>query len=126
MNRRDFIQRTFLFTGLAAVIPAIALAERRRGGAAPAAATAGLALISPSDPMAKALNYVEKHSDIKDKNLKTEKNGIKFENQKCDGCAFYTKAKEATVSGKKAAPCQLLQNKGVVASGWCSSWAKMP
>lgn len=125
MNRRSFIQQAVALTGLVAILPRLVHAEeRRRGGGAAAAAAPSLTLADPKDPQCAALNYVVKHSDIKDKALQTEKSGVKWADQKCLTCAFYQKDKETTVSGKKAAPCQLLPNKAVLPNAWCSSWAK--
>ena len=126
MNRRSFLQSAFALTGLVTVLPALLSAEeRRRGGAAGASGSAPV-LVDPNDPAAKAVNYVHNNKDIKDAALKTERSGVKFQNQLCKGCAFYTLDKETTVAGKKAAPCQMpfAAGKSVAAAGWCSSWAK--
>ncbi|MBC7754168.1 MAG: high-potential iron-sulfur protein [Moraxellaceae bacterium] len=123
MNRRSFIQTALTITGALAFLPLIAKSEeRRRGGGA--AAAAGLVLIDPKDSQAKALNYAHEHKDITDKTLQSERSGVKWTDQKCQGCNFYVKEKEGKASGKTAAPCQLLANKAVAATGWCSSWAK--
>ena len=124
MNRRSFIQQALTLTGAIALFPILAHSEERRRGGGTAAAAAGLVLIDASDPQAKALNYAPEHSGVKDKSLQTERNGVKWADQKCQGCNFYQKDKEAKVGGKVAAPCQLFANKAVVATGWCSSWAK--
>ncbi len=125
MKRRDFIQHALTVVGAMALFPTLAQSEeRRRGGGATAATAAGLVLVDPKDPQAKALNYVHEHKDIKDKTLQTERNGVKWADQKCQNCNFYQKDKEGKASGKTAAPCQLLANKAVAASGWCSTWAK--
>lgn len=125
MNRRSFIQQAITVTGAIALFPILAKSEeRRRGGGAAPAAAAGLVLIDPKDPQAKALNYAHEHKDIKDKALQTDRNGVKWADQKCQGCNFYQKDKEGKASGKAAAPCQLLAGKAVAATGWCSSWAK--
>jgi High potential iron-sulfur protein len=125
MNRRSFIQTALTITGALALFPIIAKSEeRRRGNGAKPAAAAGLVLIDPKDPQAKALNYAHEHADIKDKTLQTERNGVKWADQKCLNCNFYQKDKEGKASGKTAAPCQLLGNKAVAASGWCTTWAK--
>lgn len=98
--------------------------ERRRRGGGDAKAAGGLVLLDPKDQAAKALNYAEKHADVKDAKLKTDRAGVKFDAQKCDGCQFYDKTKESTVGGKKAGPCQLFPGKAVVAEGWCTTWTK--
>lgn len=125
MNRRSFVQQIFTLTGAIVLLPVLVKAqERRRGGGAatPAAAAGTLALASPKDPQAMALNYVEKHSDIKNKALQVDKSGVKWLDQKCNNCSFY--GKESTISGKAAGPCPLFPGKAVVSAGWCSSWAK--
>jgi hypothetical protein len=125
MNRRSFIQTALTITGAIALLPVMARSEeRRRGGGTTPAAAAGLVLIDPKDPQAKALSYVHDHKDIKDKALQTERNGVKWADQKCQNCNFYQKDKEGKASGKTAAPCQLLANKAVTAAGWCTTWAK--
>lgn len=124
MNRRDFIQQAIAMTGLVALLPALAHSEERRRGGGSAAAAPALVLAESKGAQESALNYVVNHADVKDKALQTEKNGVKWVDQKCQNCAFYQKDKETMVGGKKAAPCQLLPNKAVVPSGWCTSWAK--
>lgn len=124
MNRRSFFQSVGAFIGAAALLPIVARAEGRRGGGS--AAAAGPQLVDPTNAQAKSVNYVEVHTLIKDKSLMGTRSGVEFKNQKCKGCAFYDASKETTVSGKKAAPCQMpfASGKAVVAEGWCSSWAK--
>lgn len=129
MNRRSFFQITLATTAALVGYSVLANAEeRRRGGgaAAPAAGGAGATLVDPNDPAAKAVSYVHSNALIKDKNLQTERTGVKFKDQKCKGCAFYVKDKEAKVGGKLAAPCQMpfANGKSVSAEGWCTSWAK--
>lgn len=126
MNRRSFFQKgMFLFAGLTA-LPFIAKAEERRRGGGSSASAGKPALVDAKDSAAKAVNYVEKNSDIKDANLKADRSGVKFKDQKCSACAFYMKDKETVVNGKKVAPCQMpfAAGKSVVSDGWCSSWAK--
>lgn len=126
MNRRTFFQGALATVGLVTVFSSLAKSEERRRGAAPTAAAAGPVLVDPKDPAAKAVNYVQNTSEIKDAKLQTERNGVKFKDQHCKNCSFYTKDKEATVDGKKAAPCMMpfAGGKSVVAEGWCTSWAK--
>ena len=127
MNRRSFFKAAFLTVGALAGYSAVANAEERRRGTKPASGGAAAAtLVDPNDSAAKGVNYVSKNSDMKDAKLQTERSGVKFKDQKCSNCAFYAKDKETTVSGKKAAPCQMpfATNKVVAADGWCTSWAK--
>ncbi len=123
MNRRSFLQSVLFIAGAVGFLSQLQAEERRRGGSA---AAAGPVLVDPKDPAAKAVSYVENKSEIKDKSLQTERNGVKFNDQHCKGCSFYEKAKEATVAGKKAAPCQMpfASGKCVVEKGWCTTWAK--
>ena len=125
MNRRSFFGSLATATGVALILPLIAKAERKRGGGT-AAAGAALKLVDPKDGQAKSVNYVHNHSEIKDKALMTDRAGVKFADQKCHGCVFYQADKEATIDGKKAAPCQMpfATGKAVASEGWCSSWAK--
>lgn len=123
MNRRSFFQSVGAFVGAAALFPLIARAEGRGGGAT---ASAAPQLVNPSDAQAKAVNYAENHTTVKDKALAIDRSGVKFKDQKCSACNFYGKDKETTVGGKKAAPCQMpfATGKVVSAEGWCTSWAK--
>lgn len=124
MNRRSFFQTALTAVGALTVFSALpALAERRRGGGGAAAAPK---LVNPSDSAAKAVSYVHDIKNIKDAKLQTDRAGVKFKDQHCDKCIFYVKAQEATVEGKKAAPCQMpfAKDKFVAAQGWCSTWAK--
>jgi hypothetical protein len=124
MNRRNFFQTALTAFGALTVYSLSAKSEeRRRGGGASAAVAV---LVNPKDAAAKAVNYVNSTSDIKDVKLQTERSGVKFKDQNCKSCVFYVADKEAAVSGKKAAPCQMpfAAGKVVAAAGWCSSWAK--
>lgn len=124
MNRRSFFQSVGLLVGATALWPVISRAEGRRGGGSPTSKAAQL--IDPNDRQAKSVNYVDVNTKITDKNLMAERSGVKFKDQKCKNCAFYSGDKEVTASGKKAAPCQMpfAAGKVVAAEGWCSSWAK--
>jgi hypothetical protein len=124
MNRRTFFQTALTAAGALTLLSLTAKSqERRRGGGG---APAGPTLVNPADPAAKGVNYVEDLNKITDAKLKTERTGVKFKDQHCKACVFYVKDKEATVAGKKAAPCQMpfAAGKLVTAEGWCSSWAK--
>ncbi|MGI8738404.1 MAG: high-potential iron-sulfur protein [Gammaproteobacteria bacterium] len=57
--------------------------------------------ISPSDPVAKQLKYVEK-STVK--------------GETCANCKYYG-------GGGESGSCQLMQGQMVLAAGWCSAWA---
>ena len=124
MDRPNFFQSIVVLMAGAVTFPYLAKAEERRRGSAKS--NAKPEMVSVSDAAAKAVNYVEKNTDIKDTKLQTDRAGIKFKDQKCYACAFYMKDKEATVNGKKAGGCQMpfAAGKLVTADGWCSSWAK--
>jgi len=126
MNRRQLLTTLVTATGLAAIMPVIARAERKRGGGDTAGGSAGAQLVDPKDAQAKAVSYAHAHKDITDKKIQTERQGMKWADQKCSNCAFYDKTKETTAGGKKAGPCQMpfAAGKVVAADGWCTSWAK--
>lgn len=125
MNRRSFFQNILVGYGVIGFFSQSLLAEeRRRGGGA--AASGAAVLVDPNEPAAKAVSYVAHVKDVKDKNLQVDRTGVKFKDQNCKTCSFYQKDKETTLSGKKVAPCQMpfAAGKVVLASGWCSTWAK--
>lgn len=126
MNRRSFFQTALTAFGALTVLSITAKSEERRRGGGGAAAATGLALVNPNEPAAKGVNYVENLNQVKDAKLQTERSGVKFKDQHCKSCVFYQKDKETTISGKKAAPCQMpfAAGKAVTAEGWCTSWAK--
>lgn len=123
MNRRSFFQTTLLTIGALGFFSWAQAEEKRRGGGTAAAVAK---LVDPKDPAAKAVNYVHDVNDIKDKALQLDRGGVKFKDQHCVGCAFYEKAKETTLDGKKVAPCQMpfAAGKVVAEKGWCTTWAK--
>jgi hypothetical protein len=97
MTRRRLLRVTAM---AAAAVPLGSLLSR------PAAADAPL--ISPSDPAAAAVQYVEDASQSK-----AAKPG-----SKCATCALYQGA-----AGSAQGPCALFAGKQVKAAGWCSAWA---
>lgn len=120
-SRRQFLQNTLGVLGLVSLsrLP-FALGEEERRRAKPSAGgDTKESFVDPNDPTAKALNYVEKHADLKKAELKVDRMGVKFDNQQCKACQFYT-----AVPGKNGGHCSVLQNKLVHAEGWCSSWSK--
>lgn len=56
--------------------------------------------VSPSDPQAKQLKYIEKSTT---------------KGQTCANCKYYG-------GGAEEGPCQLFQGGLVTAQGWCSAW----
>lgn len=69
---------------------------------------AAQALLSPADPAARAVKYVE--------DAKRAPEAGKGNN--CANCALYQ-----GVTGSTQGSCQLFPGKDVKAAGWCSSWA---
>lgn len=129
MNRRHFFQNIVAGAGLVTLASLfkseIAFAEeRRRGGGAAAAATP--ALVDPKDPNAKAVNYVHKHADIKDKAIQLDRQGVKWADQKCKGCSFFVANGDKKVGGFTTGGCTMpfAKDKLVAADGWCATWAK--
>ena len=129
MNRRDFFQ---LFIGGAGLLTLattlkpsqLKAEERRRSGGA---AAAGPVLVDPAAPAAKQVNYVHKHSDMKDKALKVERSGVKWDDQKCTNCSFYQKRdKDNKIGAMAVGGCSMpfASGKVIADAGWCMTWAK--
>jgi High potential iron-sulfur protein len=72
-----------------------------------AALAADLPLVTPNDPVAKALQYVEDAS----------KASAAKPGSKCANCKNYQGAANSTQGG-----CLIFPGKSVKASGWCLSW----
>lgn len=70
--------------------------------------------LSPSDPLAKSLGYVENAAHVDKAKFPTYQAG-----QACDKCRFYTAR-----AGKSDGPCQIFAGKLVAAKGWCSSFVQ--
>lgn len=79
------------------------------GGLPQVAHSADLPALKESDPMAKALSYVEDHT--KTTNPKYKKG------DDCTNCQFYS----GGPTGR--GPCQLFPGKSVNAKGWCAGHA---
>jgi hypothetical protein len=128
MNRRHFFQSMVAGAGLLTVASLFKTSkasaeERRRGGGAAAAVPK---LVDPKDPSAKGVNYVHKHSDLKDKTLQLDRQGVKWVDQKCKGCSFFVSNGDKKVNGMITGGCSMpfAKDKLVAAEGWCSTWAK--
>ena len=80
------------------------------GGLPRLARAADLPPLSPTDPTAKALDYVEDAS--KSANPKHKAGDV------CANCQFYSGG------GSGRGPCQLFPGKSVNAKGWCVSHAR--
>ena len=104
-------RRTIVKSALAAgaFIPALGFMES-------ATAATALPALSPADPTAKALGYVDDSSKVDAKANPTHK-----PEQKCSSCAqFQGKA------GDARGGCNIFAGKSVSAEGWCKVWAKKP
>ncbi len=124
-TRRTFFQSAFVFMGIATLLNHKVFAEGR-GGAKKADASSSPTLVDPNSSEAKAVSYKHLNSEVTDKAMAMERQGVKFKDQKCSGCALYQKETETTVGGKKAGKClaPFATGKYVAADGWCSTWAK--
>lgn len=60
-------------------------------------------------PQAKGFFYVESHKDITKADLKTDRSGVKFEQQTCSNCALFNNES-----------CPLFAGKKVKATAWCN------
>lgn len=105
ISRRSLLKASPVLLA-AAVLAPVALAQA-------SAAPSGQKL-SPSDPQAKALGYVDDATHVDKTKYPQYGPG-----QMCSGCQFY----QGTASSTQG-PCQIFQNKLVSAKGWCSSWTK--
>ena len=105
VNRREFLKKALT---LAAAIPASRLLT---GGLRFPVASA--ALVTDSDPVAKALGYVPDAKKVDKKKYPQYKAG-----QSCVSCSLYTPV------DKNAGKCQMIQGGEVTAKGWCGSYNK--
>ena len=72
------------------------------------------AMVSPTDPQAVALGYVEDAAKVDKAKFPKFAAG-----QNCANCALYTGKAGAVAGG-----CTLFAGKQVTAKGWCSAYAK--
>lgn len=128
-ERRQFLKESMGVLGATLLVGISAQAEEERRRKKPEAAAdakggdADLPLVDPAtDPMAVSTNYVTKHANMKKADLKTERQGVKFEDQTCAKCMLYTAAGKK--GGKEVGKCTLFAGKLVEAGGWCSTWSK--
>jgi hypothetical protein len=96
-SRRKFVQKLMLGATLAPLAMARLTASQ----------AANQPLLSPDDPAAKKVKYVEDATQEKSAKGNT-----------CSTCALY----EGTYKSSQG-PCQIFPDKQVKAAGWCSSWA---
>ncbi len=121
LSRRQFFQTSVMgLLGLSVLSSLKVFGQERRRGGSTEAKSADLPLVKVTDDNAKAVNYVEKHSDVKKAELKVERQGVKWDKQKCENCGFFKAA------GKKGAAgtCQIFPGKWVKSTAWCSTWNK--
>ncbi|MEN0057333.1 MAG: high-potential iron-sulfur protein [Bdellovibrio sp.] len=120
MNRRSFFASFAKITGAFVVAPAAlsgvfsssALAQKKRGESGGGAAKdGGMPLISTTDPVAKAVKYVEDY-----------KKSPEAKGNHCATCGFYTK--KETRNGKEVGTCTIFAGKVVYGDAWCASWNK--
>jgi len=105
ISRRAVINRLGAVVGLGATLRAGgAFADTAPGSAAPH--------LSPSDPAAVKVAYIEEASHL---NVKAHPNYVAGSN--CDNCLLLQGK-----PGNTYRPCTLFPGKLVKISGWCSSW----
>lgn len=95
MNRRHFMKISSAAAGLA-LIPVCNLSE----------AVDAPIMLSPEDPQAKALGYIEVSVTA---------------GSNCSGCV-----QSKGDAGAKLLSCNIFAGKQVKATGWCKVWAKRP
>lgn len=102
----DLSRRKFLRGAVAgaALIPLVSLDSRSARAAE---------RVTPDDPTAKALGYVENAADADRK----DKAGVPGDQQHCANCSLFMGD-----ASSEYAPCTLFQGREVAASGWCSAW----
>ncbi|CAI8760296.1 high-potential iron-sulfur protein [Methylocaldum szegediense] len=106
-------RRQAIKTALLTVITVSLSGLMRRGQAQETSPAEGQKL-SPNDPMAKSLHYVEDASKAK----RPPREGTPGEQQFCHNCKFL-QAGEG-----EWRPCSIFGGKLVSVNGWCSSWLK--
>jgi hypothetical protein len=107
ISRRELLLKSGLMAG--AMVPALGLIG-------PHAAAAGLPLLDPNDPTAKALGFTTDSSKVDESANPTHK-----ANQRCGTCAqFQGKPGDATGG------CNIFAGHSVPQGGWCRVWAQKP
>jgi hypothetical protein len=104
MKKDTLITRRRLLTSGPLAVALTPLAVSKLGTAVAAAGP----LVSPAEPAAKAVKYVD---DAKHAQGATA-------GSKCANCSLYQGA-----GGSAQGPCQIFPGKEVIAAGWCASWA---
>lgn len=107
-NRRQALKAAVL------TAMAVSLSGFVRRGQAQETSPAGGQKLSPDDPMAKSLHYVEDASEAQ----RPTREGVPGAEQFCHNCKFL-QAGEG-----EWRPCSIFGGKLVNVNGWCSSWLK--
>jgi hypothetical protein len=92
-------------------------AAKAAGAAAAPAAAGALPLLSPTEPAAKALGYIEDSAKVDKKANPTHK-----PEQRCNNCLQWADKNRKAPTAK----CNLFPGKMVKAPGWCKVWVKAP
>lgn len=111
MSEQKFPRRTLLKGALmgVAAVPVSALLSRT--------AEAASGKVSPSEPQAKSLGYVEDATKVDAKANPNYKPG-----QLCENCLQAPNAK----AGAAEVPCNIFAGRPVAAKGWCKVYVKRP
>lgn len=109
---RQLGRRDFLKFGLRAGGGAIALGA----GAIPIKLLAQDDRVSPDEPLAQAMGYVEVAADA-DTEKFPKRAGDAGAEQFCHNCALF-----AGAEGDEYGPCSIFQNRLVSSGGWCNAW----
>lgn len=104
LSRRNALKQCLMLLGAAGALEPIT----------PTQAAADLPHVTPEDPTAKALGYIEDSSKVDAKANPTFQSG-----QTCHTCLQLQGADGATWR-----PCNLFPGKTVNANGWCRVWVK--
>lgn len=117
------LSRRQLCRGLAAAIPAAAVLSQTvhlYADNKPVNKPSDLKLADDTNPVAKALKYVDDATKAK-----REKRGpVEGKDQFCHSCQMFKET--GTIGGKKVGTCQLITGVAVEANGWCNSWVAAP
>lgn len=107
---KQFRRREFLKFGLKVGGGALAL------GSIPVTLLAQDEKVSPDEPLAQAMGYVEVAEDT-DTGKFPKRAGESGASQYCYNCALY-----AGSADDEYAPCSIFQNRLVAGAGWCNAW----
>lgn len=108
--KKQYRRRDFLRAGLKAGSGAIVL------GAIPITLLAQDDKVSPDEPLAQAMGYVEVAENV-DTEKFPKRAGESGANQYCHNCALYAGGED-----DEYAACSIFQNRLVAGAGWCNAW----